>query len=427
MNETRTGGRTAPCTSTPGRWEDEPVLQPYRDVLSRPGALAFSASGLLARLPMSMVGIGIVLLVEPFYGSYGLAGRIAGAYVLVHAVCAPQLSRLVDRVGQARVMRPAVAVSSATLAGLAWTAAVGGPVPVLYVLAALSGATAGSIGALVRARWSHLLDDGRTLHTAYSLESALDELVFVVGPVVVTLLATSVTPVAGLVVPVVALVAGGLAFLARTDSEPPPVRHAPGVRRRFVLRSPGMVVLALVFVATGGIFGATDVSVIAFAQEQGRPGAAGLMLAVFALGSLISGLGYGARQWSSPLWTRFVVGVVALGAGVSLFFVVDSLLALAPVMFVTGFAIAPTLITGNALVQQLVPRPQLTEGLTWVSTSLGLGVAVGASVGGVSIDRDGAHGGFGVVVLCAVAAVAVAVGAVLAARVRRRTVASLNG
>lgn len=373
------------------------MLQPYREVLTRPGAAAFSAAGALARLPMSMVGIGIVLMVSTVYGSYGLAGQVAAVYVTVHAVCSPQLARLVDRHGQGRVMRPAVLVAAAGLASMALVGALAGPVLLLVTAAAVAGASIGSVGALVRARWSHVLRDPRQLHTAYSLESAVDELVFVVGPVLATVLATSVHPTAGLVVPVVAVVAGGLLLFGQRGTEPPTSQRVRGVRRTPVLRHPGMVVVAVVFVAMGAIFGATDVATVAFAEEQGRKAAAGAILAVFAAGSLVSGLGYGARHWLSPLWLRFVLGMLGLAAGVSLFLVVRSLPALAAVMFVTGFAIAPTLINGNGLVQQFVARDRLTEGLTWVGTSLGVGVAAGSSVAGVAIDRQGSHGGFLVV------------------------------
>lgn len=373
------------------------MLQPYREVLTRPGAAAFSAAGALARLPMSMVGIGIVLMVSTVYGSYGLAGQVAAVYVTVHAVCSPQLARLVDRHGQGRVMRPAVLVAAAGLASMVLVGALGGPVVLLLGAAAVAGASIGSVGALVRARWSHVLTDPRQLHTAYSLESAVDELVFVVGPVLATVLATSVHPTAGLVVPVVAVVAGGLLLFGQRGTEPPTAQRVPGLRRTPVLRHPGMVVVAVVFVAMGAIFGATDVATVAFAEEQGRKAAAGAILAVFAAGSLISGLGYGARHWLSPLWLRFVVGMLGLAAGVTLFLVVRSLPALAAVMFVTGFAIAPTLINGNGLVQQFVARDRLTEGLTWVGTSLGVGVAAGSSLAGLAIDRQGSHGGFLVV------------------------------
>ncbi|WP_087508799.1 MFS transporter [Cellulomonas iranensis] len=381
------------------------MLQTYRDVLARPGALAFSATGVVARLPMSMVGIGIVLMVSSLYGSYGLAGRVSAAMVVAQAAGGPQIARLVDRYGQARVMRPAIVVSATSIVGLIVAASVHAPSAWLYVTAVLAGATIGSFGSLVRARWTHVLgDDPRRIHTAYSLESALDELVFVVGPVAATALATSVAPTAGLIVPVVAMLVGGLAFLSLRRTEPAvAAAHEPRPRGS-VLARPGMLVIILVFVAIGGIFGATDVATVAFAEEQGSKGAAGLILAVFALGSLISGLLYGARHWVSPLHRRFAIGVVALAIGVCAFFLTQSLWALAGVMFVVGFAIAPSIINGNALVAELVPAGRLTEGLTWVGTGLSVGVSVGSSLAGTQIDAGGSHAGFLVVVASGAAA-----------------------
>ncbi|RHA37044.1 MFS transporter [Cellulomonas rhizosphaerae] len=381
------------------------MLGPYADVLKRPGALAFSASGALARLPMSMVGIGIVLMVSAIYDSYGLAGRVSAVYVIAQAVCSPQLSRLVDRHGQARIMRPAVAVSAAGLVGLIVAAIAEAPEAVLYVTAAVTGAAIGSFGSLVRARWSSELSDPRQLHTAYALESAVDELVFVVGPVAATLLATGVEPTAGLIVPLVAMIVGGYWFCALRATEPAVAPKDQPRPTGSVLRTPAMLVLVLVFVAMGSIFGANDVSTVAFADEAGQKNLAGPVLAVFAAGSLVSGLLYGTRHWKRPLHQRFANGMIALAVGVSLFFLVDSLWMLAAVMFVTGFAIAPTLINGNALVQQLVPPERLTEGLTWVGTALGVGVSVGSSIAGAQIDADGSHAGFRVVVVSAIVAV----------------------
>lgn len=396
------------------------MLQTYRDVLARPGALAFSSAGVLARLPISMVGIGIVLMVQALYDSYGLAGRVSATVVIAQAACSPQLARLVDRHGQARVMRPALVVSATSLTALLVAASLRAPSAWLYVLAAVAGATSGSFGSLVRARWNHVLgDDPRRIHTAYSLESAFDELVFVVGPVAATLLATSVAPGAGLVVPVVALVVGGLAFLAQRRTEPPPApRHEPRARGT-VLRLPGVAVIIAVFVAIGAIFGATDVATVAFAEESGRKELAGVILAVFALGSLISGLLYGARHWLSPLHLRFTVGVVALALGVCVFFLAQTLWVLAGAMFVAGFAIAPSIVNGNALVAALVPPGRLTEGLTWVGTGLSIGVSVGSSVAGTRIDAGGSHAGFLVVVASGAAALLAALVALPSMHARR--------
>lgn len=387
------------------------VLAPYRAVLSLPGALAFSLTGVVARLHMSMLGLGIVLMVSTLYGSpergdYAMAGRVVSVNIIVYSICSPQVSKLVDRFGQALVMRPAVIVSALSIGGLVAAATARAPEWVLYIFGALAGATGGSIGALVRARWSHLVKDPAQLHTAYSLESVLDELVFVVGPVVATLLATAVAPQAALVVAGLAIVGGGLLFLAQKETEPPP-RGRTEHREPSVLRSPGLIPVALGFMGVGAIFGATDVAVVAFAEEHGQKAAAGVILAVFAAGSFISGFAYGARQWASPLWRRFVIGVLALGAGVCLFFVVHTVVLLAAVMFVVGFAIAPTLVNGNGLVQQFVRPSQLTEGLTWANTALTVGVAAGAPVAGEFIARSGSSGGFSVVVAAGAIAVVI--------------------
>ena len=396
------------------------MLSTYRAVLAHPGATAFSAAGALARFPMSTVGIGIVLMVEAVYGSYALGGRVSAAYVITHAICAPQLARLVDRHGQARVMRPAIGFGALGLVGLVVVGLTAAPSVWLYLAAIVTGSGIGSMGALVRARWAHLLPEPRAIHTAFSLEAVLDEAVFVVGPVVVTLVATSVHPVGGLVLPLVALVVGGYLFLAQRATEPPATARARARGDRHVMRSGGMVAIALVFVFVGAVFGATDVATLAFAKEQGSPGAAGPVLAVFAAGSLIAGLLFGSRHWAGPAWRRFVVGVVVLAAGTALFVVVTDLVTLAVVMFVVGLTIAPTMVTGNALIRDLVPSGQLTEGLAWASTSMGVGVSFGASIAGSRVDAVGSHGGFLVVVVAAGLAVVTALGAIRPLRSRAR-------
>ncbi|HCX84457.1 MAG TPA: MFS transporter [Micrococcales bacterium] len=400
------------------------MFRPYREVLSKPGAWKFSLAGLFARLPISMVGIGIVLMLsdQRLYGSYGLAGQVSGVFVVAQAVAAPQIAKLIDRYGQARVMRPAIAISMTALAALALAANAMAPVPVLLVLAVVVGASLGSMGSLVRTRWNAVTDTHDEMHTAYALESVLDEVVFVVGPVLATVLATGVHPAAGLAVAIVAAVLGGYAFLAQRATEPPPsgrVDAASAGSRQSLLRNRRMLVLVVVFVCMGTIFGATDVSTVAFAEESGYKGLSGVILACFAAGSLVGGFVYGARRWSSPLWRRFSIGTVVLAVGVSLFFLTTSLVMLAGVMVVVGLSIAPTLVSGNSLVQEIVPGTRLTEGLTWVGTALGVGVAAGSAIAGPLIDAHGSHTGFLVSTGAGVVAVVVTLGAGWTMRARR--------
>lgn len=377
------------------RWKNCPVPNPYREILGLPGTLAFSAAGLLARFPVSMVGIAIVLMLASITGSYATAGTVSATFVIAQAVCAPQLARFVDRHGQARVMTPAVTLSGLALAGLVVAAVSGAPIWTVYACAVVSGASVGSVGALVRARWTQAVRTPKELHRAYSWESALDESTFVLGPVIATILATSVTPWAGAAAAAVVIVVGGYAFLAQRSTEPPAQPpHETGAHRGSVMRSGALVGIVLVFLFVGGIFGATDVAVVAFTAEHGRPAAAGVLLGIFSLGSVVAGLLYGAHSWTGPAWRRFVVGVAVLAGGTALFLLVQSIAVMAAVMFVTGFAISPTIINGNSMVQHLVDRRRLTEGLTWLSTGINVGVSVGSSVAGFLIDIYGSVGGF---------------------------------
>lgn len=371
-----------------------PRSNPYAAVLRVPGALRFSAAGALARLPMSMVGIGAVLMVQGLYDSYAMAGRVAAVLGLAQALLAPQIGRWVDRHGQRRVLLPALIVSVTGLGGLVTAAVLGAPEWVLWPFAVLAGGSQGSYGAMVRARWNHALDDARRLHTAYSLESSIDELVYIVGPVLATTLATAVAPPSALVLAGVAAMVGGLLFVVQRATEPPVVAPDAGVRHRPVFLTPGMPVMVLVFMAMGVIFGSMEVVTVAFAEELGSKGMSGVVLAVFALGSMVAGLAYGAKHFTSPAYRRFVIGMAMLGPGVSLFLLAQSLWVLAAVMFVAGLAIAPTVITGNGLVQDMVGRHQLTEALTWVGTSIGIGASLGAAFAGARVDAAGAGAGF---------------------------------
>lgn len=371
-----------------------PRSNPYAAVLRTPGALKFSAAGALARLPMSMVAIGAVLMVQGLYDSYAMAGRVAAVLGLAQAFLAPQIGRWVDRHGQRTVLLPALLASVVGLGGLITAAVLGAPEWVLWPFAVLAGGSQGSYGSMVRARWNHALDDPRSLHTAYSLESSIDELVFIVGPVLATMLATAVAAPSALVVAGTAAVVGGLLFVVQRATEPPVVVPDAEVRHRPVILIAGMPVMVLVFVAMGMIFGSMEVTTVAFAEELGNKGMSGVVLAVFAFGSMLAGLTYGARHFTSPASRRFVIGMAALGPGVSLYLLAESLWVLAVVMFVAGLAAAPTIITGNGLVQDMVGKHQLTEALTWVGTSIGIGASLGASVAGARIDAAGADAGF---------------------------------
>jgi len=383
------------------------MLKTYRSLLSIPHARAFVLAGFVARLSISMRALGAVLMVSELTGSYGLAGAVAAAALLGEAVAAPRLGRLVDRYGQRRVLLLSLAVHSAGTLALVISAQLWAPNWMLLATAALSGAAALQVGSLVRARWSALVRDSPALEAAFALESTLDELIFVLGPALVTALALGVAPGAGLLGALVLTTVGSLALGLQHHTEPAPT----GVRdlsERSAIRTPGLRVLVATFVAAGAIFGTLDVAMVAFTGQIGAPAAAGPLLALVALGSLLAGLTYGARSWRWPLDKRFVASVVVLWGGTVPLALVPSVALMAPAATLAGLAIAPTLIAGFTLVQKLVPSGALTEGLNWMITALGVGAAIGAWTAGLIADSAGGATAFLIAVVAGGAAVIVA-------------------
>ncbi|MDO5034817.1 MAG: MFS transporter [Actinomycetaceae bacterium] len=370
------------------------MLNSYRDILSIPGAWKFSLAGLIARFPMSIVGISQILMISMLYGSYTLAGQVAATNVISFAIFAPFVARLVDRFGQARVMIPSIAISTTTLMGLMIAAAMHAPVGYLYVLTAISGATSGSLGSMVRSRWTVVVKSPAQLHTAFAMESTLDEFVFMLGPILATVLAANVHPLAGMILAFILAVTGGFWLLSQRDTEPPVSASTAPPPKGSVMAQPVMVALALVYVGAGAMFGAIDISVVAFTESLGKQAFSGVLLGVFAFGSMLAGLLYGARTSSIALWKLFVGGVVFLALGVSLTHFARSMVGLGVILFITGFSISPTMINVTAMVQRAVPPRRLTEGLTWMSTAMNVGTSLGSAAAGRVVDQMGSAGGF---------------------------------
>jgi len=381
------------------------MMSSYRRILGHPGTALFSATGLLARLPISMVGLGIVLLVSAATGSYGLAGSVSAAYVLANGGFAILQGRLIDRLGQARVLATSVAVFGVALALLMVAVQAAWPIVTAYAAAVVAGATLPSVGSAVRARWSHVLDDADQRQTAFALEAVVDETVYMLGPILVTVLATAVHPLAGLTAALVSGVAGTWLFAAQRATEPPahPRDDSSGPRPGMPWRT--VLPLALVCAALGTLFGAAEVSTVAFAEEQGNRGYAGFLLALWAMGSLLAGLVTGAVAWRGGPDRRVRWGALGMMAAMLPLGFIGSVPLMGLVLLAAGVAIAPTLIATISLTEQTVPPARLTEGMAIMHTGVVAGVAPGATVAGIVIDHAGASPAY---------AVAAAAGAVAA-------------
>ncbi len=382
------------------------MTSPYRALFAAPGTKGFSAAGLLGRMPLSMMGIGVVTMVSQLTGRYGLAGALSATLALSAAVAGPQISRLVDRYGQRRVLRPATLVSLTAAAVLLPAAHHGWPDWVLFAACVGIGCVP-SLGAMVRARWAALYGGTARLHTAYSFESVLDEVCFIFGPILSIGLSTAWFPEAGPLLAACFLATGVFWLTSQRATEPAP--HARDEHRAggSALRSRGLRVLVATFVATGTIFGAVDVVTVAFAEERGHKAAASLVLALYAAGSCTAALVFGLLRFAGRPERRWLLGICAMAVSMIPLLLVGNLPFLAAALFVAGLSIAPTMISTMSLVEQHVPRARLTEGMTWVSTGLAVGVALGSSAGGWVIDAAGARAGYGVPAVAGAVAVAV--------------------
>jgi MFS family permease len=382
-------------------------LQPYADIFRIPGAWRFSAAGVIGRMPMSMFGLGTVLLISAATGKYGMAGAVSAAGSLGYAFSSPQIARLVDSLGQRRVLLPLLAVFAVATAALIAAVVLRLPTWTFFLPGAIAGATMPSLGAMVRARWSSLLTGSPQLHTAFSFESVADELCFVVGPAAVTLLATEVFPAAGVGAAALLCLGGTLWFAAERRTEPVPTRAAvaPGPKRHGAA-APGLVILAPLYCLLGAMFVSIDLSTVSFAQHFGHKPLAGFILGTYALGSATGGLWYGSRQWRAPVETRFAVTLTLTVLGVATFWAQPNLVTLTCCIYLCGLTIAPTLIAGFSLLEAQAKPGRRTEAMSWLSSGIGVGLAAGASVVGFILDAHGPRVGYAFAAACGAASVA---------------------
>ncbi len=380
------------------------MLTSYRRVFAHPGAAAFSATALVARLPISMMTLGIVLLVSTTSGSYGLAGQVSAAYIVGNAAFAIPHGRLADRFGQGKVLYVDTVAFALTTVLMIISIVEDWPLPWPHLLAALAGAAIPQIGTMVRARWAHLLPVASERHTAFAVESVADEVVFVTGPAVVTLLATSFAPQAGLVAAVTVGTVGALGLAVQRRTEPPAHPPDPTTARA---RMPWgfLVPLTIGAAALGSLFGALEVATVAFADDAGRKALSGLMLGAFSLGSLIAGVVAGTLAWRRPPLERARIGIALLALGtVSLPFL-PNLPVATVALFVIGLTLAPTLITLFSLIEASVPRSRLNEAMGFVQTGMSGGIAPGAWFAGVVADSASGSAAYWACTVSAVLAV----------------------
>jgi MFS family permease len=364
-------------------------MRRYRQLWRTSRARAPLAAGLLARLPFSMYGLAILLLVHDRTHSFGDAGLAAGAAAVGYAILNPVQGRLVDRLGQTLPLTVSAAANAASFAALIIAALAAWPVPVLAACAALVGATLPPVASCQRALWRPLLGDPELVEIALTVDAMALDAFLITGPLLVTVLVAVASPVAALAA-VAAMVALGTLWFSRL----PPSRAwrntgPPRGRLSGPLASAGIRTLVLTIGLTGVALGTMRVALIAFAGRHGSVDAGGLLYTALGAGSLTGGLLSGAREWKTPLNLRYPLLLGGFALCTLPLAAAGSLPAMGALAVVGGLFLAPVTICEFRLAGMCAPPGTVTEAFAWSITATFAGSAAGNALGGLLVDATG--------------------------------------
>ncbi|SDY91257.1 MFS transporter [Tessaracoccus flavus] len=359
-------------------------MRHFAELVRQPGLARVLGTQLAARFPAGMYSLGLLIHVEHAKGNYTAAGMVLAAFSVGMAVAGPIVSRQLSRFGTTFVLLLTLALSCAAFVGVALFP--GLPLPAVMAMAAVGGAAMPPVIPTVRTLYPRL--SPRNLLTAlFSLDAALQEIIWVIGPVLITVLVAVFGSTTALLVVVAIQVAGGLVFALD-----PLVRQLriPAATRKFgrVLSSPSVVLMVVVSLLMIGSFAAVEAAVVASFGEGSIN--AGIVLAISAVGSLLGGLAAGNRpigRWSLALRLVIIVGGFGIAAVSSGFW------GLAVALFVAGLGIAPALAAVSNIIAGSVSFAETAEAYGWIGTGQLLGASIGSATAGIAIDAAGGTGG----------------------------------
>ncbi|MEU3605033.1 MFS transporter [Streptomyces sp. NPDC035033] len=365
----------------------------YRDILRAPHALRLLTGTLVGRLPNGTGPVAMTLFVRDQGGGYALAGGLVAAYGLANAVGQPLLGRAVDLKGQPRVQLPAAVLSAL---GMALFALVGlGNLPLAYAAVVLAGFFTPPLEGGLRALWPSVLGREDRVHRAYALDAVAQEVMFTVGPLLVTLLVALWSPAAALLVINLLGVLGALSVVL---SEPSRAwRSAPREAHWLgALRSPGLLALLGSFFFVGLALGSITVAAVAYADDRGTPSVYGWLMAALGLGALLGGVLYGARRWAGAPERRLRVLVALLALCYLPLTLTPGPVAMSGLAALSGFFLAPVLACAFIVVDRHAPAGTVTEAFSWLVTTFGVGAALGSAAAGPAVELAGTVAGFAV-------------------------------
>ncbi|MER5799354.1 MULTISPECIES: MFS transporter [Streptomyces] len=386
----------------------------YLEILRARHAARLLAGTLTGRLPNATAAIAVVLFVRAEGGTYSLAGALAAVYGVGNAVGQPLLGRLVDLYGQPRVQLPAALVSALGMGVFAFSGT--DPLPVAYLSMVVAGLFTPPLEGGLRALWPSVLRREEQVHTAYAMDAVAQEVMFTVGPLLLTLCASLWSARAALLILNVVGVLGALSVVLSPPSRA--WRSAPREAHWLgALRSPGLLALLGAFLFVGIALGSITVAAVSYADDHGGDAVYGWLMAAVGLGALVGGTAYGARRWSGAPERRLRVLVALLAVCYLPLVLMPGVVAMTALAALAGVFLAPCIACAFIIVDRHAPRGTVTEAFSWLVTTFTVGASVGTGLAGPVVEWGGAVWGFALPGAAGAAALVVllATGRVLAA------------
>jgi MFS family permease len=361
---------------------------PYGRLLQLPQVRQLVVSSVIGRIPVGLSTLALVLFLQGRADSLADAGLAAACYVLGLAAMAPVIGRAVDRAGPRRVLLACIALHPTALVGLTAIAFAEAHRGWVFAAALVSGASMPPITVCVRALYPRLVTDASLQRTAYSLDSAIIEAIFILGPMLAAAFAAAGAEVGALWLSAACALGGGLLFV---DAEPvraweprttglPPAGNSPLRDGRLL----GLLAAAALFAFA---FGAFEIGVVGFAARRGVPAAAGLILALASVGSVLGVLAYGGRSWSLDAGRQFLVLLTLMATGLAALAPIQNVALFAVAVILAAAPMAPVIAANSVLILRVAPKERVAEAFTWASTALLAGISAGTAAGGTLVER----------------------------------------
>ena len=371
------------------------MFKTYSELFRTPGAKRIASAGFIARMPVAMDTIAIILFVHSVESRYSIAGALTAVAAFTTVFSSPLWSKVADQRGQAFVLKIAIPLRILAIITFVLVVKNGAPIWTWFLSIFIAECGSVSIGSMTRRRWVNLIDNENKdlLSTSYAFESLLDEFVYIIGPVITTGIVAATEPVAGLLLGICFLVVGVPLIATHRNSDPAIEKPEYGEKIKSVTRNKKLQAVGIPLTIAGGCFSAVNMSVVAFATEKSMASSAGLVLGAWAAGGAVSAIINGAIRWRISHGARYLGYLIGMTVIAITFPFISNLYLLAAALFLQGMCIGPLLPNGLPLVTNSVPASQMTHAITLVTSGIPLTGALSSFLSGRIIDSFGASAG----------------------------------